>query len=479
MRQGGELSENTQMRVYVKGRRLDESVDSSGDGQDNGGDYLQTGFRLDAQPNDKQWWTLQGDLYRDDLSEQHGVPNLDTDGITDLIEVVNEDVDAIGGNLSSRWGMITGWDSELTARLSFDFYEHDDFKYSEDRQTVNLELQHSFTPLKNHDLVWGGGYRGSKNKMDYSALVYGGSDTAYSNIWNLFIQDTLNFPEYNINLTLGTKLEGYSYANTELQPNIRLSWLANEQLTWWASISRAMRTPSQWEQEFTLNYTIRETSLGTTLLKVVGNENFESEQLDAYEMGMRWMIMPELSVDIATFYNNYNNLRSYNVNSITDGGSYYIVDLELNNNIKGHSKGVELLTTWQVTRNSRFHFVYSFLDVNLEDTQETAFSDSLLSMMTERSPTHQASIWNSFNLSKSVELDSRLYYTSERTWDDDTIDAMVDADLRIGWQATKSLTLSIVGRNLLHANSQQFQAEGWPSASYLERSIFIKGVLSW
>ena len=484
VRQGGALSENTQMRAYVKGKHLDESVNSTGDGQDNGGDYLQTGFRLDAQPNDKQWWTLQGDLYRDYLGEEHNVPNLDTDGITDLTKIVNEDVDTKGGNLSSHWGMLTGWDSELTTRLSFDFYDHDDFKYSEDRQTVNLELQHGFSPLKDHDLVWGGGYRWSKNKMDYSALVYGGSDTAYSNIWNLFIQDTLSFPDYNINLILGAKLEGYSYVDTELQPNVRISWLPNEQLTWWASISRAMRTPSQWEREITIDYDLYyNNEVGPLLIDVVGNNDFESEQLDAYELGFRWSPMPELSIDIATFYNRYKNLLSYDTSSFTPDYPYSVIDLDLSNNVQGYSTGLELLTTWQATPHSRFRFVYSLLEVNLEDTKSNDFSVTLLSMMADRSPKHQVSLWSSYDLSESVETDFRLYYTSQRNWETDVsnpiIDATIDADLRIGWQATKSLTLSIVGRNLLHANSQQFQAEGWPSASYLERSIFIKGVLSW
>ncbi|WP_413700486.1 TonB-dependent receptor plug domain-containing protein [Psychromonas sp. KJ10-10] len=137
IRQGGEISENMQLRAYAKGKRLDESVNTSGQGQDNGGDYLQTGFRLDMQPNDKQSLTFQGDLYRDDLKEEVSLPSFEDP----YFSTVNGDMGAKGGNIGVNWGMLTGLDSEVTAKFNYEYYDHYETLFSETRDTFNVELQ--------------------------------------------------------------------------------------------------------------------------------------------------------------------------------------------------------------------------------------------------------------------------------------------------------------------------------------------------
>ena len=102
--------------------------------------------------------------------------------------------------------------------------------------------------------------------------------------------------------------------------------------------------------------------------------------------------------------------------------------------------------------------------------------------MSDRGPEHQVSVWGDFDLTKDVELDLRIYYASERYWsnaDPDTISASVDADMRLAWQYSKSLELSLVGNNLLHNERQQFQTEDWASPSLIERSVFAKAVFTW
>ncbi|MFT6984355.1 MAG: iron complex outermembrane receptor protein [Psychromonas sp.] len=488
-RQGFAPSENAQLRVYAKGRRLDESDDLFATGQDNGGDYLQTGLRLDLQPSEDQSLTFQGDLYRDSLQQQHKVPSFEAPYMD---QVVNGDVEAKGGNLGIRWSQIRSLDSELSASFNYDFYDHQELKYSEHRDTLDFELQHQFAPFADHELVWGGGYRWSKNDFTSSSLVSVSEAVEYSGIWNLFIQDTLRFPEQNISLTLGTKFEGNSYTGTEVQPNLRMSWVPSEQVTWWGAVSRAMRTPSRVENEGVLNiYVVPPFAEDPnnplpTMLQITGNEGFESEQLDAYELGVRWMPHPELALDIATFYNDYKNLRSYNLGNanmqFVNGDMFAVVPLNLDNNIQGHSSGLELLTTWQATPHSRLRLSYSLLDIQLEDTQPNMYSENLLSLMADRSSTHQASLWGSFNLSETVELDLRLYYTGQRSWSNavpEVIKNNIDGDLRLAWQPMPSLALSLVGRHLLNSDKQQFQTESWSSPSRIERSVFIKAILSW
>jgi iron complex outermembrane receptor protein len=489
VRQGGGVSENAQLRAYVTSKRLDESKGLSGNNQDNQGEYLQTGLRLDIQASNNQWLTFQGDLYKNDLRQEYSLANFAYPYIS---EAMNSDVETHGGNISAQWGILTNIDSEFNINISYDFYDNNDLQFNEHRDTFNIELTHNFTPFSDHELVMGSGYRWNKSEIEDSPYFSMSSSNENSYIWNLFIQDTINFPEQNMALTLGSKLEGGSYNSTELQPNIRLSWLASQNLTWWGAISRSIRTPSLVEKDAIINiqvipsYPYDETATAS-LIQIVGNDDFQSEELEAYELGLRWMVSSEISLDVATFYNKYENLRSYDLGEAevksVNGNIFYVIPINLDNNLKGYSYGAELLATWQMTPEARFRFSYSFLDIKLEDTQSNIYSNDLISLVADRSIEHQASIWGSFDLTESIELDTRLYYTAERNWDSITdnqaISGYFDSDLRIGWQATKSLTLSLVGRHLLHSQQREFITESWKTDSLIERSLFINGSFTW
>ncbi|WP_137297833.1 TonB-dependent receptor [Psychromonas sp. SP041] len=487
--QGAEINDKTKFRTYVNARKLEESKDLSGHDQDNEGKYLQTGIRFDLELDDDQWLTLQGDLYKHDLRQQFSISDFDAPY---RAVMQNGDVDLIGGNIGARWGMKTSIDSELNIRTSYDFYEHNDLQFKETRNTLNLEIEHQFTPFKNHELIWGGGYRWSQSDIEGSAYFSTSSSMENIDIWNLFIQDTLDLPEQNMSLTFGAKVEGNTNSSTEVQPNIRLSWLPSNRVTLWGAISRAVRIPSQVESDSTINIQVIPPSnfdptFTPGLLQIIGNNNFQSEELTAYELGYRWLPTPTLSFDIATFYNVYNNLQSYDIGDAeiknVNGSTFYVIPINLDNNLEGYSYGTEWLVTWQVNRQSRLRFSYSFIDIKLKDKAENLFSDESISLVADRSLEHQASIWGSFDLSEFVELDLRLYYTSERNWNssssDYSISDGVDSDLRIGWQATKSLGFSLIGRHLLHADKQQFITESSSTDSLIERSIAINARYHW
>ena len=482
IRQGGKLSDNAQFRAYAKGKKVDESVDISGTGQDNGGDFLQTGFRLDIQPNNAQGLTFQGDIYRSDNSQEQTYPRFESPYEN---EIVNSDVKEKGGNLDAQWSNLTGLDSEIDLKFSYSFYDHQEIKYDSKVNNVNVEIQHQVSPLTNHNVVWGAGYKISHN--DFTSTQYVSMDDAVNTnqIWNLFAQDTIDFPEQNMALTLGAKLENNDYSGSDFQPNIRLSWVPNEEFTLWGAISRAMRSPSRAETESIISLGIYEDiSIYPILMQVYGNENFKSEQLDAYELGMRWRPLPQLSFDLATFYNDYKDLRSsvLGIQDLSHYPDYIIQILDLENNLEGYSIGAEFLATWQATHNSRYRFIYNYL--NIELTDNVGESADVISLIEDRAPEHQVSLWGSFDLTDTVELDMRLYYISSRvlystTNDEKKISDYFQGDLRIGWQATPSLSVSLVGRNLLHNQQQEFISESWESASEIERSVFLNGTLKW
>ncbi|WP_413700485.1 TonB-dependent receptor plug domain-containing protein [Psychromonas sp. KJ10-10] len=249
--------------------------------------------------------------------------------------------------------------------------------------------------MQNHDLIWGAGYRYSKNNFTSSQYVAIENSIGNSEIWNLFVQDSISFPEQNMTLTLGAKLENNNFTGTEIQPNIRLAWVPTDKVTWWGAISRANRTPSRADVE-SIVFTSIEIQNGFPIArKAYGNKNFKSEQLDAYELGTRWILMPQLSLDIATFYNQYDNLRSSSLGTayLSDDYTYMVVPIYLGNTIEGNSKGFELLMNWQATSTSRYRLVYNYLDIDLSDKEENEASTTIITLVEGRALKHQVSLW--------------------------------------------------------------------------------------
>jgi iron complex outermembrane receptor protein len=490
-RYGAEISKEASYRVYAKARKVDNGLNTEGEPQNNGGKYLQLGFRADWQRSDEQWFTFFGDTYNNKMSQVHNIPNIPYSA--GVFGITEGDVKNQGSKLGLRWSKLTGLNSEFNVNVNYDYYNRRELKFSEKRDTLDLDFQHKMAPIDNHQLLWGGGYRLSNNELTSGRLLSVDDPDEKIKIWNLFVQDELNFPTLDVTVTLGTKIEGNSYSSSEIQPSLRGSWVPSEQFTWWWAISRATRTPSRVEISSNINinalpaFALDPRNPFPTSVQIQGQESFKAEQVDAYESGLRWMPTTELAFDVSVFYNNYTNLRSYTVGTpsfeLIDTQPYTVLPLLLANNMVGTTKGLELLVTWQPSLNAKFRFSYSLLDDNLKDTQYNSFSDSFISVVEDRTPLNQASLWGSFDLGPEIELDVRLFYVDKRPWNYfqtlEPIDSNLNANFRLAWSPSDTVELSLVGRNLLYSSRQEFVIETWPEPSQIERSVFAKIKLDW
>ena len=489
IRYGGELSDTATYRVYAKARHIDKGLSTERKSQDNDGKYFQLGFRADWQRSDNQWFTFLGDTYKNELSQVHNVPNFD--GVYDVVE---GEIDNEGTTLGLRWNQFIGLNSEFTLNVNYDYLNRKELKFSEKRDTFDLDFQHQIIPIDNHEVVWGAGYRLSYNEFTSGQLITIEEADERMETWNIFVQDEINFPEQDFTLTLGTKIEGNSYVDTEIQPSVRARWVPSDQITWWWAVSRASRTPSRIEINSFTNVDIIPAfglpmSQGIpfpTLIQLQGQESYKAEQVDTYESGLRWIPSTDLAVDVSVFYNKYINLRSYTIGTpsvqLSDNQPLMLVPLLLENNMKGNSRGLEFLLTWQATSNANFRFSYSLLDENLKDTQNNVYNDSLISLVQDRTPNNQASLWGSFDLLPDIELDVRLFYVDERPFQfegTEPVKSNLNADFRLAWYPKSTIEVSLVGRNLLYSSRQEFVIETWPEPSQIERSVFAKIKYEW
>ena len=435
-RYGGKLGENTSFRLYAKGFDRDNTERANGANVHDSWNKQQAGFRLDsAIANDKL--TLQGDVY---------------DGSID--QAVNSDKSISGANLLGRWSRALQGGDNIQVQTYFDRTRRDyPGTFSEELDTYDIDAQHHLKLLKNHDIVWGGGYRLMQDHVDNSASLAFRPTNRRLSLANLFVQDSIALSQ-RLKLTLGAKLERNSYTGLEFQPNVRLAWKLNDQSLLWSSISRAVRTPSRIDTEFFVP--------GNAPFLLVGNKDFESETLTAYEIGYRAEPASNVSFSISTFYNVYDELRSIERGA---GGGFPFV---FGNKMEGNTYGVEMWGNYRVNDWWRLSAGYNYLkkelDVKSDSTDTTSIPGS------ETDPRYQFSLRSTMNLAHNIELDIALRSIGGLSSDD--VPHYTALDARIGWIMAKGVELSLSGFNLLDQRHPEFDSA--PSRSELERNVYLK-----
>lgn len=137
----------------------------------------------------------------------------------------------------------------MTVQAYCDRAVRDDFYLRETRDTFDLDMQHRFEPLATHDLVWGLGYRFTRDEMIPGMIMDFNPDSRGDNLFSAFVQDEITLSADRLWLILGTKLTHNDYTGREIQPNARLLWSPHADHRFWTAISRAVRTLSRVDRE--------------------------------------------------------------------------------------------------------------------------------------------------------------------------------------------------------------------------------------
>ncbi|MEZ0237209.1 MAG: TonB-dependent receptor plug domain-containing protein [Methylophilaceae bacterium] len=437
-RHGGKLNDNTAFRVYAKGFERDGTERANGTDAHDRWHKQQAGFRLDSDDaGDK--FTLQGDLY---------------DGESD--QRVGSDKTFSGVNLLGRWNHALGGDDSLQVQTYFDRTRRDyPGLFREQLDTYDLDIQHRFRWRQGHDIVWGGGYRVMEDSVENSASLAFLPTQRSLKLANLFGQDSIALADA-LKLTLGIKLEHNSYTGTETQPSARLAWKLNEKSLVWSSVSRAVRTPSRIDAEFFVP--------ANAPFRLIGNEDFESEELIAYEVGYRADPTAKLSFSVSAFYNDYDKLRSV---ELSPGGLPFV----LGNKMRGNTYGVEMWGNYRVNDWWRLSAGYNYLKKDLELASDSSDTSSLDNSETD--PRYQFSLRSSMNLPRNVELDLTL--RSVGGLSSSEVPSYTELDARLGWMITKGVSLSVSGFNLLDREHPEFGS--LPTRSEFRRSVYME--VSW
>jgi iron complex outermembrane recepter protein len=464
-RYGGQFGSNTFYRVYGTYLNDDSFPLPNGREANNSWRMGRSGFHLDWYKDEANLLTLQGDGFIGSVHETFTGFDITSPTFTTQIPTV---MDVRGGNILGRWTHTFSDTSELRAQLYYDRTERDATIFAERRNTIDLDAQHNFSLGERNQLTWGFGYRYTTGKIDGSPTVVFVPSTDNLNLFSGFAQDEITvFPD-RLKLTLGTKVEHTKFSGWELEPGGRLAWTPDERNTVWASISRAVRTPTLAEENSHYNE-VEPTPFGPAVVQISGNRNFESEKLMAYEAGYRIHPCDKASFDLAGFYNVYSDLRSVEMGPLT---TFPFIPATLANGLYGNTYGFEAAATIEAAPWWRLNPSYTLLKMELHRRHNSTDMTSV-AQQEGQNPQQQFSLHSAMDLPRNVTLDATLRYVDSLP--SMRVESYVTMDARIAWRASRNLELALVGQDLFsprHAEFRPTQVQNQPSN--VPRSFYAK-----
>ncbi len=435
-RYGAALGPDTHFRVYGKYSGRDSALLSSG--QDPGNDlrHAQGGFRLDSQLTGDDLLTVQGDLYDNTIT------------LSGPGEILTR-----GANLLGRWSHRASSGSEYKVQLYADRVDRDvSNSYEDTLSTYDFDFQHQLPAGSRHNIVWGAGYRLVRDNFVSPSIGLQPARAELKTI-NAFVQDEIVLAPDKLHLTVGTKIEDNDYTGAELQPSVRLAWQLREKQMLWSAVSRAVRTPARIDRDYYIPPVI------------FGSPDLESETLLAYELGYRVRPHERVSLSVAGYYHDYDDLRS-----IEPVNPPAPIPVEFLNGQEGESYGVELSAEYRVTDAWRLRA--DIAELRLQIRPKAGSRDNSRGRLEAADSEHHLLLRSSLDLPRNVQFDATYRYVSRVANPQYAIGGYGELDVRLGWLATQHLELSIVGQHLLRDRHGEIGAP--PGRQEMERGAYAK-----
>ncbi len=490
IRYGSVIGDDLFYRTYIKYFNRNDYDNNKTDIGENW-QSVRGGFRMDKKISSENSLTLQSEAYFNRYETEFAQLSLYAPYLKEKDVTTND----YGYHILGRWQHIFSDTSDTMLQF---YYDHAKTDYSPGEvcvDTFDLDFRHNFNPFSRHEIVWGAGYRfitdnysieDVLDKFQIDVIPY----RLDQHIFNLFIQDKIYLIPDCLNLTIGSKIEHNDYTGFEVQPSLRLLWTPVKDHAFWGGVSRAVRTPSRIERNMKMvtgiissqHWFIKDVvepeisddhgkSDAPGVFRLIGNEDLESENLIAYEIGCRTKLSDKLHIDTTAFYYDYDNLISsssgypYLENTPSD---YYVIPYYYSNSMNGEAYGIEVSADLEVNKQWRLKPSYCYLktrllpDDDITNALETEYE-------TKSNPSHQFSIRSSMELFRNIEFDLWLRYVDSLT--ENNVESYTALDARVSWKPTDNLELSIVGQNLLEKQHQEF------SSYEVEQSLYLKA--SW
>ena len=478
-------------RVFGRMGRYGKLADDNGREVQDGYSTNMGGFRLDLGQGKSTRWMVEGSGQSGTIHQR----DFATSPATGDTSIVNSSGRVGAGHLLGRWNRRSGGGGETRVQAYYDWFDRSPY-LAEQRQTVDLDAGHNFLLGSRHGLVAGGGYRYSWDSVPATPSTRILPPEKGIGLINGYVQDEIRLAE-TVSVSLGARLEYSEFSGSSIQPAAQLLWAPTDRQSVWASVSRAVRTPSRGEQGFSLTLgAIPAGAAGNpfpVFVTALGQRDMRSEKLRGYEAGYRNQVSPRLSLDFAAYYFDCYDLRAFTAAgapSVVFAPSPHIdVAMSITNGRASVNWGGELAANLKLTGRWRLFGTYS----RLEQRHKLApgMWNGALAIM----PRNLATLRSQIDLSRKLAFDTDVY-PSGKPFDglppgaggplggvtSDAKNAAAGAgyvrwDARLTWKMSAGWELMGGGENLLDRFHKELVPEALMVGSQVRRSFFVR--LAW
>jgi iron complex outermembrane receptor protein len=387
-----------------------------------------------------------------------------------------------GGNMLARWKHAFSSRSDTSFQFYFDNYKRTGPEAEETRNTVDFDFNHHFAWGSRQDFIWGAGYRRTWNN------TVGTIDQSFNppgetlQLFTFFGQDTLTLKSDRLFFTVGTKVENSYFTGYDLEPSVRLAWTPSNRMTFWSAISSAEHSPTQRNINLKAALAVFPDPAGSsTPVEVIlfGNPKFLSEHLMTYEGGFRAQPNARFSIDMSTFFNQYDNLETLEpgqkVLVPSPAPARFIIPIMFGNLMRGTTEGAEFSANLKLTDRWTLSPGYAFLEMHLH-TKPPSQGTSSVAEYQGSSPQHQAQLRSHLEISHGFSWDASANFVSALPVQGVASYTRIDTQLK--WKFAERAEINVVGQNL----SQNDHLESMDqltlvNSSLIKRSAYAK--LTW
>jgi iron complex outermembrane receptor protein len=470
---GGGLGKDTNYRVYTKYFNQNHMPGLTGQDGADGWHLLRGGFRSDSRLSAKDTLMVQGDVYAGEEGNPASIlPSVTSPGVQNF----DFAVPLSGGFLYSAWDHAFSARSDTTLKFSFDRYKRDD-QLMEHRKTFDVEFEHRFTWGARQEIVWGANYRNTDSDTHGDLEISLSPADVNMQLFSLFVQDEIAVVPDKLYLTVGTKLDHNYYTGLNALPSARVAWTPSLRHMFWAAVSQADRTPAETDTGSRIYFAGFPGPGGIpAVAALVGNPRFDDEGLTAYEIGYRTTVLEHLSIDLATYYNDYDHQETTEPATpffeTTPAPPHLVLPVTYQNLMHGETHGFEMAVNWKAADHWTLSPGYAFEQIQMYLDPTSRDPGSVLDAEGS-SPVHSAQLRSHVDLVHGIGWDASAYFVDRLK--NEQIPSYTRVDTELSWRWTEGLAMSLVGQNLVQDRHLEFvDNTGSVRSTLIKRSAYAK-----
>jgi iron complex outermembrane receptor protein len=199
---------------------------------------------------------------------------------------------------------------------------------------------------------------------------------------------------------------------------------------------------------------------------VLGDNDVESEDLLAFEIGYRVEPLDGLTFDLAAYYNHYRDLMT--AEPTAEQGIPGEIWSRISNRMDGETYGFELAAHWRPTDWWHLRAGYTFLKVEFD--LDGSSGDILSEAEENDSPKHQVQLLSYMDLPYDLQLDAAFYYVDRVKGRD--VPSYTRFDFRLGWEPRDDLELFVALQNAFDGKHAEWNTDSAIVATRIPRSVF-------